>query len=50
VKLLLKKEVDMKSKNGVGQTLLLLSRAERSGHKAVVKLLLEKGAANYPSI
>jgi ankyrin repeat protein len=40
--LLLEKEADVKSKNGVGQT--PLSRAARGGHKAVVKLLLEKGA------
>jgi ankyrin repeat protein len=32
----------VKSKNGVGLT--PLSRPARGGHKAVVKLLLEKGA------
>jgi ankyrin repeat protein len=42
VKPLLEKGVDVESKDGVGQTLLLL--AARNEHEAVVKLLLKKGA------
>jgi ankyrin repeat protein len=42
VKLLLEKGADVESKDAVGQT--PLSRAATGGHKAVVKLLLEKGA------
>ena len=39
MRLLLEKGADVKSKNSVGQT-----QAARGGHKAVIKLLLKKGA------
>ena len=42
MKLLLEKGADVESKSNIGQTPLLL--AAWNGHKAVVKLLLEKGA------
>ena len=42
VKLLLKKSVELESKDGYGQT--PLSRAAENGHEEMVKLLLEKGA------
>jgi ankyrin repeat protein len=44
VKLLLEKGAELESESGNGQT--PLSWAAENGHKAVMKLLLEKGARN----